>query len=366
MTDTQPSPAPKQPTQPKQQAKNMVIIITDTQPTSMVGAYQPERAAAIGTPRLDQLAKEGMRFDRAYTPCPLCTPARGSLMTGLLPSVNGAWANEMTVADAHPQMGTIMNEAGKRAGLIGKWHLDGAGYHGAGIAGGGFPQRYWHDGANYMAQTGEERHWSLVKALNGGADFSRGMTKEAVDFARNHDAAAALRALDCREEELWGHQVSERAVEFLAEEDDRPFVLVVAFDEPHGPFLTPPEWQRGFDDPEAVPAPLNYCADLSGKPKLQQDQAKEFALGEWADFLQWRQRHWRCNAWIDHHIGKVIDAVDRYHGEDTIIVSTTDHGDMMGSHGLLSKGAMMYEECARIPFIAAVQGSNPAAPAMPQ
>lgn len=325
---------------------NLVVIITDTQPTRLVGAYGSEWAQ---TPNLDRLAAEGIRFDRAYTPCPLCTPARGAMTTGLLPSVNGAWANEMSVGDCHLQMGTIMRELGHRAALVGKWHLDGAGYHGAGVAGGGFEPDFWHDGARYLEQTGHDRHRALVAALNGAADFSQGCTPAAAAAARAHDPAAALAALDCREEELWGHQVADRAIAFLESVGEQPFVLVVALDEPHGPFLTPPEWQRGFD---AVPAPDNYRASLAGKPAMQQSQADEYPLGDWDDFLMWRQRHLRCNAWIDRQIGRVMDAVDRLHGDDTVLISTTDHGDMMGSHGLLSKGAMMYEECARIPFIA--------------
>jgi uncharacterized sulfatase len=130
-------------------------------------------------------------------------------------------------------------------------------------------------------------------------------------------------------------------------------VLVVTLDEPHGPFLTPPEWQTGFED---IPAPANYNAPLLGKPQLQQDQAAEFSTGEREDFLQWRLRHVRCNAWIDRQIGRIMDAVESLHGDDTVLIATSDHGDMMGSHGLLSKGAMMYDESARVPFL--VRGPN--------
>ena len=327
--------------------------MTDTQPTSIVGAYGNTWA---NTPNLDRLAATGMRFDRAYTPCPLCTPARGALMTGLQPSVNGAWANEMTPADCQLQMGTIMRQHGHRAALIGKWHLDGAGYHGSGVPGGGFEPAYWHDGANYIQQIGSDRYHALIKALNGDADFSRGVTKAAVEAARQHDPAAALRAIDCREEEMWGYQATEKALDFLQDVGDQPFVLIVTLDEPHGPFLTPPEWQTGFED---VPEPANFRADLTGKPQLQRDQAAEFDTGSWQEFLLWRQRHLRCNAWIDRQIGRIMDAVEQLHGDDTVLISTSDHGDMMGSHGLLSKGAMMYEECARVPFIARGPGIAP-------
>ena len=110
---------------------------------------------------------------------------------------------------------------------------------------------------------------------------------------------------------------------------------------------------------EDAPEPANFRASLAGKPQLQQDQAAEFDVGKWDEFLLWRQRHLRCNAWIDTQIGRIMDAVEQLHGDDTVLISTSDHGDMMGSHGLLSKGAMMYEECARIPFIARGPGIEP-------
>ncbi len=72
---------------------NIVFIMTDTQNTSMVGAYgQP----SVDTPNLDRLAETGIRFDRAYTACPVCTPARGAIFSGLHPQVNGAWCNNIT------------------------------------------------------------------------------------------------------------------------------------------------------------------------------------------------------------------------------------------------------------------------------
>ena len=75
---------------------NIVLILTDTQPKRLTGAYSDDWTS---TPCLDRFAQQGMTFDRAYTPCPLCTPARGALFTGLMPVTNGAYANEMTPQD---------------------------------------------------------------------------------------------------------------------------------------------------------------------------------------------------------------------------------------------------------------------------
>ena len=168
---------------------------------------------------------------------------------------------------------------------------------------------------------------------------------------RKHDSAQALRDLACTEDEVWGHQVVDQAIDFLNDvQDDEPYVLVVSLDEPHGPFVTPPEWQELFDY-ESVPAPENFAASLAGKPAMQQSQAREFPVGEWRDFLAWRLRHIRCTSYIDYEIGRLIDAIDQKGADNTYVIATSDHGDQMGSHGLLSKGAMMYEESAGIPFM---------------
>jgi len=326
---------------------NIVLILTDTQSRRMVGAYGEP---AFETPRLDQLAAQGIRFNKAYCATPLSTPARCGLFSGLHPAVGGAWANEMTPARGVPLMGEVLQQSGVRAGYTGKWHLDGAGYHGDGQPGGGFEPDWWYDGKRYLDEIGEERHRALVKAITGGHGPKGGVTPQVGEAMRKHDAAAALRQLDCREEEVWGHRVADQAIDFLQTVGDDRFVLVVSFDEPHGPFVVPPRYAERYtvDD---IPAPRNFAAPLDGKPALQQQQAQEFPVGAWKDFCAWRLRHVRCNAYIDEQIGRVIDAVDDLHADDTTIIYTADHGDMMGSHGLLSKGAMMYEQCTGVPLI---------------
>ncbi|NQU11043.1 sulfatase-like hydrolase/transferase [bacterium] len=128
---------------------NSVLIFTDTQCQRMVGAYgQP----VFDTPNLDRLAGQGVRFERAYTTYPVCTPARGALYTGQYPARNGAWANDLPVYRHLPMMGEIFRQAGVRAALTGKWHLDGAGYNGTGIPDGGFEPEWWFDRANLLAE----------------------------------------------------------------------------------------------------------------------------------------------------------------------------------------------------------------------
>lgn len=303
---------------------NLVLIFTDTQACEMIGAYgHPE----CDTPNLDRLASEGVRFDRAYTSCPLCTPARGALLTGLHPQVCGSWANEMGVSSVFPMMGAIFSEVGYRTFYSGKWHLDGAGYQGNGEPGGGFEPDGWYDQFRYIEDIGEETYASLKGTHSPEEAEARGLIPE----------------------NMWAHRVVDRAEGFLREVGEDPYLMVVAFDEPHGPFIRPAEYHNRLD-PASMVRPPSYNAPLDGKPASQRRARSEMPCAEWDEYIRMRMPHFDCNAYVDREIGRLVDAV-RAHDPDAIIVYTADHGDMLGCHGLLSKGPMMYDQTTRVPFI---------------
>jgi uncharacterized sulfatase len=309
---------------------NFVFIMTDTQNKSMVGAYGDP---VVDTPNLDRLAATGIRFERAYTTCPLCTPARGGIFTGQYPQVNGAWTNNQAPHANVPLMGTIFRHNGFRAAYTGKWHLEGVSYYGDGEPDGGFEPDWWYDGKRYARDIGPEmfRHYRTART------------------------AAELREAGFTEDLIWGHRVADRAIDFLNQVGDEDFVLAVSFDEPHGPFVTPPDYWEKFA-PEDIPEQPNFGAPLTNKPALQKMQRASFEEQDWLSFAASRLRHFGCNSYIDREIGRVIDAVEATHGDDTLIIYTSDHGDMMGAHGLRSKGPMMYEETTNVPFIVRAPG----------
>lgn len=312
---------------------NIVVIMTDTQNQAMVGAYGNPK---VDTPNLDRLAATGMRFDRAYTTCPLCTPARAGIFTGTHPVVNGAWCNNVPPGVTFPLMGSIFKHYGYRAAHTGKWHLDGSAYFGDGEAGGGFEPDWWYDGKKYLEDIGPEK------------------------FKANHTCKtpAQLRAAGLDATSIWGHRVADRAIDFLGKAGPKePFLLVVSFDEPHVPHVAPPEYWERFDMRD-VPRRPNFGAPLEGKPQLQNVHRRECPvdIDGWEEYRKGLQIWYACNAYIDREIGRVVDAVEALHGDDTVIVYTSDHGAMMGSHGQHSKGPMMYEEITNIPFIIKAPG----------
>ena len=133
--------------------------MTDTQGANAVGCYGEP---GLGTPSLDRLAAEGIRFERAYTTCPLCTPARSGIFTGLYPSINGAHTNNLAPGANIPTMGQRFRDGGYRTAYIGKWHLDGLDYFDSGICPDGWKDEYWYDG----------RRWRYYNDQNGLLDGS--------------------------------------------------------------------------------------------------------------------------------------------------------------------------------------------------
>ncbi|HEY8500530.1 MAG TPA: sulfatase-like hydrolase/transferase, partial [Clostridia bacterium] len=215
-------------------------------------------------------------------------------------------------------MGTIFSYYGYKTVYTGKWHLDGSSYHGDGVPDGGFEGEWWYDGKTYYEE----------------------MKKEGKKIPAS------------RLEDMWGRRVADRAIDFLKKNKTEPFVLVVSFDEPHAPSNAPEEYLNMFDSGKIKKNP-NFNIPLTGKPELLKIQRKQNGEMTWEEYVNSQQvkKIYSCNLFIDMEIGRVIDAVNETHGEDTAIIYTTDHGQQQGSHGLKEKGPMMYEESCNVPFI---------------
>ncbi|MFU8781293.1 MAG: sulfatase-like hydrolase/transferase [Kiritimatiellia bacterium] len=309
--------------------KQTILIMTDTQRWDMLGCYGN---ADMKTPQLDRLAAEGMRFDQAYTCQPVCGPARSALFTGTYPHSNGGWGNTMPIGDTVKTLGQRLKKAGVHAGYVGKWHVDGGDYFGMGCCPEGWDPDYWYDMKAYLEELSDAEKV-----------FSR--------------AASSMKTKGVEREFTFAHRCSNRAIEFLRKHKDESFLLVVSYDEPHHPYLCPPPFDSFYND-YAWPKPENADDDLQDKPEHHKVWAEScgygkncFNPGGVADWLN-------CNSFVDDEIGRVLDAVDA-HAENALVVYTSDHGDMCGSHGIVNKGAVMYEENIRIPLIARWKGVIP-------
>jgi uncharacterized sulfatase len=304
--------------------KQVVFIMTDTTRKDMLGCYGNKRMI---TPNLDKLAEEGIRFENAYTCQPVCGPARSALFTGLFPHSNGMVTNSIAMGDNVKTLGQRLSDQGLKCGYIGKWHLDGGDYFGTGRCPEGWDEKYWYDMKSYLEELSEQ---DRVKSRNPESSYEPWMKAEFT----------------------YAHRCSDRALRFLEENRDNSFFLAVSYDEPHGPCLCPAPYNTMYEGFQFDDGP-GFADDLRDKPLFQRLWAgKRLNLppGELNRPSKGLALYLGCNSFVDAEIGRVIEKVNET-APGALLIFTSDHGDMLGSHRLAGKNASAYKEVANIPLI---------------
>lgn len=317
--------------------RQAIVIMTDTQRKDMLGCYAD---TGLKTPSLDRLAAQGIRFERAYCCQPVCGPGRAALFTGTFPHSNGSWANSMALGDTVKTVGQRLSDQGVHTAYMGKWHLDGSDYFGLGRAPEGWDAAQWYDMRNYLEELSPE------------------------DRLRSRSPATNRAGIDA--EFTFGRRCSNRAVEFLRRHHDQDFLLVVSYDEPHGPFLCPEPFASMYHDFDFPKTPAFYD-DLKNKPAHQ----RIWAAGSVDRSLEEKKAarirnpdYFGCHSFVDGEIGRVLDSVDRF-CPGAMVIYTSDHGDAMGAHGLSNKGPAMYDDITNIPLLIRWPGHAPSGAVCP-
>ena len=309
--------------------RQIVLIMTDTQRHDMLGCY---RETGLRTPCLDELAAGGIRFDKAYTVQPVCQPARAAIFTGLHPHACNSWTNSSGLAGNVRHIGQRLRRHGIETAYIGKWHLDGGDYFGLGRCPDGWDPDYWFDMRNYLEQ----------------------MDPQDRLLSRN---PANMKTHDFPDTFTYAHQCSDRAIRYLENHADDPFLLVVSYDEPHDPSICPKEYYEAYQD-YTFPKSENIHDTLADKPAYQRVWAGA-SLNSDKDQLQIRNpAFFGCNSFVDHEAGRVIAAIRRL-APEALIIYTADHGDFLHGHSLSGKGPAAYEEITHIPLIMNGPGIEP-------
>ncbi len=209
-------------------------------------------------------------------------------------------------------------------------HLDGTDYFGAGICPDGWDPRYWYDGRNYLEDLPEQER-SLWRSGLG--------------------TAAAIHERGITREWTWAGRITEKARSFITNRGinspDEPWLLVVSYDEPHGPSVCPPPFCDMYDD-FAYPLPTNAHDGMDKKPSHHRAWQHAFSIPE--DGLR-QPLYFGAGAFVDDEIGRLVDAARESAADDTIIIYTTDHGHYLEAHGLDGKGPALYEEVVRVPIL---------------
>jgi len=282
----------------KRDRPNILLIFSDQQHWRAMGCED----GFFRTPNLDALAADGALFERSFCTTPQCSPSRSSLLTGLYPSKTGVMGNIGAAGGkplTHRTIGATLRQAGYRTGYFGKWHL---GNHATGTAG-----------------------WDAYSPVN-------------------RDPAT-----------------TEKGLAFLAgaAEAGKPFALVLSYNNPHDIY----KFARHSVDGRAgeIPLPRSWGAeDFATKPAVQKqfmtdDQGKVIWGRDKRLWQQYRDCYRQKNALYDAHVGRILaELKKRRLWEKTIVIVTSDHGDMDTHHRLIYKGPFMYGQMVRVPLIVRV------------
>ncbi|MFS0726646.1 sulfatase [Paenibacillus sp. 1P07SE] len=288
----------------------------------------------VKTPHLDALAGESLRFEQCHVHNWVCAPSRATIVTGAHPSVHGVLFNDMDTDLRLTPVPELFRQAGYRTGHVGKWHH--------------YPK-------------GERFGFETILAHEGYRDY---LAAQGLD----PDLGEEYKADWTRQFSTWISPVPEehyltvyetdRAIAYIDEPSDQPFFLWLSYEKPHPPY-NPPESYADMYDPAALPLPAGWEGLREGvAPHKREDSAEHWRTGvrtdemSDADIRRTTAYYYASMSLVDAQIGRLLQHLEqRGLREDTLIVFTSDHGEMMGDHRLLNKGPYPYDALTRVPLI---------------
>jgi arylsulfatase A-like enzyme len=384
---------------------NFILIITDQHRADHVGCYGNR---VVQTPNIDRLAETGTRFDRFYVATPICMPNRATLMTGRMPSLHGARQNGIPLPLTATTFVDIMRAAGYRTALIGKCHLQSINGNLPTI---GMPQSdpglspppdHLREADNTLLRHGRYDQ-ELPSTWDREPDFEPDLPYygfEQVELAighgdkvvghyarwlkaRHHDpdslrgAQNQLPGNNCVAPQAWRTRmpeelyptayVAERTIKFLENysrsDHARPFYIQCSFPDPHHPFTPPGRYWEMYDPgtislpssfpsrERSIPPHLQKLYDERAQNKNNKDGQRTFAVTE-REAREAIALTYGMITMVDDAVGNILGWLKMLGlDENTVVLFTSDHGDFMGDHGLLLKGALHYRGLVRVPFL---------------
>jgi arylsulfatase A-like enzyme len=351
--------------------RNVLFIITDQQRKDSLGCYGDRGAQ---TPNIDKLAAHGITFNRCYVTNPICTPNRLSIFTGMYPHNHGIWTNGLMPEHELPTLPGYLADNGFQTASFGKIHF--TPYNGnAGNL----------ESASYWKETGDNFDWNgpywgfqtvelTIGHTNPIAHYGRwfrekGGTPEMLELHRfKNPVQAGVRKIP---PELHDSSfVAERVSEFLSTGRDKtkPFFITASFPDPHHPF-NPPEALANKYRNFPVRPPVGDSRDLATRPIHYTDQLN----GAWNRWGKTEPKHQgglsqkNCNELIylthamveliDDSVGQILRTLEQENlVEETLIIFTSDHGELLGDHGLWLKGPFFYDGLVNVPLVVSCPG----------
>lgn len=312
---------------------NILLILAD----QLSAPFLSFHGGAAVTPNIDRLAAEGANFTSAYSNSPLCAPARFAMMSGQLNSKIGAYDNASEFPASVPTFAHHLRAAGFQTSLVGKMHFVGPDQlH-------GYEERLTTD--IYPADFGWTPNWTDP---DGRFDW----WFHNMDSVVNAGIADVSNQLDFDDDV--GYQSVRKLRDLARTKDDRPWMMTSSFTHPHDPYVARQEFWDLYDH-DAIPMPtVGKLPDDEDDPhsrRLRKVIAADVTAVTDEQIRNARHAYLANISYVDHHIGEMLAVLDR-HGmaDDTVVIFTADHGDMLGERGLWYKMSY-FEHACRIPFI---------------
>lgn len=282
----------------------------------------------VKTPNMDRLASEGLFFKNAYTPLPVCAPARQSMLTGVQPDSIGALFNYnfMGTRGADPAVPTWVSElknAGYRCAFVGHWDASPNGNENA----------FGYETYGNLAQYNEE-----IGRKYGRIDYEGGW------FGASNPIAF---------EDTKTYRICSAAADFVKEAKGSPWHIWVDITDPHLPCRPSAPYDTMYRPEDMTPWD-SFGDTLENKPYIQRKQIENWHLEgkKWEDFAPTVARYFGMITQTDAAIGMILDALrETGEYEDTLIILTADHGDTCGGHGMMDKHYILYDDVVHVPFI---------------
>lgn len=332
---------------------NILWICSDQQRFDTLGCYGN---SFVSTPALDGLADDGVLFEHAYCQNPVCTPSRSSFLTGRYPRTCRARQNGQSIPPEEVLVTKLLHDAGYVCGLSGKLHVStvfpSASPGTEPRIDDGYDEFHWMHHPWLDWPTNEYHHWLGERGVTytdrpyeGLSDVREGMPEE------HHPTTWCI----------------QKAINFIetAGQFDHPWLFSVNFFDPHHVFDPPKEYLDRYVGRLAdIPLPSYTPGELDDKPPAQSSDSRGAYNSKDAfrydnmtddDHRLVRAAYWAMCDLIDHQVARMLDALDRTaQRENTIVIYTSDHGEMLGDHGIYLKGPYFYEPAVRVPLIFAM------------
>ena len=330
---------------------SLLYIFSDQQRADTMSCYGN---SAIETPALNRLADRSFVFDNCYVSQPVCSPARATMLAGLYPHTARVPACNVPLPDDVPTIAELVDSSYERA-YFGKWHLGDEIF-----AQHGFTHWVGSEDSYRRFYSSVERHETLSDYHHFLVDH--GLRPDSTSLGQEIFSRHFEASLD--EPLTKATFLGDRAAQFIHDIGDAPFLACVSYLKPRPPHT------GAFDDhyePESLPvgpafnrAPGASASLLTRVLAAYYQQSLEYGIDLRSDegWRALRARYWGNVTLVDRSIGTILDAIEATgRAADTIVVFTSDHGEMAGDHGILGK-TVLYEESVRVPLLVSIPGQN--------